>query len=134
MRIKTKLCIKRCENYSERFCKLFRFRANAIHPYVVYLSLFIYSLLFSSLAFALPLQIPLPGIYQCFVAGDNPFNANAARCGCCPHFARSQLHPDNGNCHRNWNIYNKRNRVKCRWRVGILFSNRHGNLSDSTKR
>ncbi len=73
---KTKLFIKRCGNH-ELLCK--RFRANAIRPYVVCFSFFIF--LLASLAFALPLQTPIAGTYQCFVAGDNPYNSNVQDAG-----------------------------------------------------
>jgi hypothetical protein len=46
------------------------------------------SLLFS-LAFALPFQEPIPGNYQCFIAGDDPFSANAQDAG-----ARLEIKPN----------------------------------------
>ncbi len=49
-------------------------------------------LLFSSyfsFAFALPFQEPIPGVYQCFIAGQNPFAAEVKDAG-----ARLELRPD----------------------------------------
>ena len=51
------------------------------------LSLFtLHSSLFT---FALPFQEPIPGVYQCFIAGEDPFAADVKDAG-----ARLELHPD----------------------------------------
>lgn len=41
------------------------------------------------LAFALPFQEPIPGVYECFVAGDDPFSANVQNAG-----ARLEIKPN----------------------------------------
>jgi hypothetical protein len=43
----------------------------------------------SPLAFALPFQEPIPGNYQCFIAGDDPFGANVQDAG-----ARLEIKPN----------------------------------------
>jgi hypothetical protein len=48
---------------------------------LIFAFLFSLSPFLFSFAFALPFQEPVPGTYQCFIAGENPFNANAQDAG-----------------------------------------------------